>query len=236
MARGLASIAASAVLVLLAGCTSVGFHSGAARAQLDFGAADTVALCLYLDDGVSEEQARALVDDAWRDEGALYGLHMRVARVTRWQRPAFMMDGIIDALVREPLTPGCDRILALIGRHVGDVVWGVLGLPEVLGAVNDETLTHGYAIARRASLNQIFTSPTSIVRHEIYHLLGCDEHFNMKRCYAQIAALKRWKQVQRSDFFPAWDLANQRMLVSREAVNARLARVAEASASSLGAR
>jgi hypothetical protein len=235
MARVLASIAACLCVALLAGCTSVGIHSSAARAQLDFGAPDTVSLCLYLDEGISEQHARALVENAWRDEAPLYGLQIKVASVTRWQRPAFMMDGIIDELLRKPLTPGCDRIFALVGRHMGDVVWGIL-LPEMLGAVNEETLTHGYAIARRATLNQIFTSPTSIVRHEIYHLLGCDEHFHMKRCYEQIASLKRWKQAQRSDFFPAWDLVNQRMLVSREAVNARLRSLAEASASTLGAQ
>lgn len=229
-------IAACLGLVLLAGCTSVGIHSSSARAQLDFGAPDTVSLCLYLDEGISEQRGRTLIDEAWRDEAPLYGLQIKVASVTRWRRPAFMMDGIIDGLLREPLTPGCDRILALIGRHVGDVVWGILPLPEMLGAVNEETLTHGYAIARRASLNQIFTSPTSVVRHEIYHLLGCDEHFQMKRCYAQIASLKRWKQTQRSDFFPAWDLVNKRMLVSREAVNARLRGLADASASSLSAQ
>src|SRR2546422_11182326 len=142
----------------------------------------------------------------------------------------------MKALLRQPLPAGCDRLFALVGRHAGDVLWGFFGLPEVLGAVDDDTSTHGYAVVGRVSLNQMFMSPTSVVRHEIYHLLGCDEHFNMKRCYAQIASLKRWKQTQRSDFFPAWDLVNKRMLVSREAVNARLRGLADASASSLSAQ
>ena len=209
-------------LVLLAGCTSMGAHNQATLRQLDFGAKDTVALCLYLDEGISEEQARALIDEAWRDEAPRYGLEMKIASVTRWRRPAFTMDGIVDALRREPLSPGCDRILALIGRHFGDVVWGLL-LPEYLGAVNDETLTHGYVIARRASLNQLFEPPRSVVRHELYHLLGCEEHFAMEHCYQRIASLKRTKQALGSDFFPAWDMSNNVILVSREAVNALLA-------------
>ena len=90
-------------LVLLAGCTSLGAHDQAALRQLDFGAKDTVALCLYLDEGISEARARALIDEAWRDEAPLYGLEVKVASVTRWRRPAFMMDGIIGALRREPL-------------------------------------------------------------------------------------------------------------------------------------
>ena len=78
-------------------------------------------------------------------------------------------------------------------------------------------------IARRVSLNQLFAPPRSVVRHELYHLLGCDEHFNMEHCYERIASLKRTKQALGSDFFPAWDMTNKLVLVSREAVNARLA-------------
>src|SRR5439155_326358 len=79
-------------------------------------------------------------------------------------RPAYTMQGILDALLQHPLHPQCDRVFALIGRHVGDVVWGLLGLPEVLGAVDDNTSTHGYAVVQRASVNQLFMSPTSVVR------------------------------------------------------------------------
>lgn len=215
-----------ALLFVLSGCTAVGFHSAVVRAQHDFGVPDTVRLCLYLDEGVSEASARALIDAAWREEAQLYGLHVRVASVTRWPRPAFTVDGILAALQHEPLVAECDRVFALIGRHAGDALWGLL-LPEVLGAVNDETLTHGYAVVQRATLNQILSSPTDVVRHELYHLLGCDAHFRMRRCYEQIALLKRWKRENRSDFFPAWDLLGQQMLVSREAVNDRLKTVTQ---------
>ena len=37
--------------------------------------------------------------------------------------------------------------MALIGRHAGDVAWGALQLPEVLGSVNDATSTHGFVVA-----------------------------------------------------------------------------------------
>jgi hypothetical protein len=209
------------LVLVLSGCTAIGLHNAVARAQHDFGVPDTVRLCLYLDDGVSEGWGRALIAAAWREEGQLYGLNVTVASVTRWRRPGFTVEGILTAIQREPLVDGCDRVFALVGRHAGDALWGLF-LPEVLGAVNDETLTHGYAVVHRASINQILTSPTDVVRHELYHLLGCDTHFRMHRCYEQIARLKRWKQDNRSDFFPAWDLIRQQMLVSREAVNDRL--------------
>ena len=229
MAPPLPSSAASAAIrllaflaVLLAGCTTVGPHRMATLRQLDFGPPDTVALCLYLDDGISEERARALVEDAWRDDAPLYGLNITVVEVRRWPRPGFTLDEIMEGLRQEPLSAPCDRILALIGRHAGDYVWGLLLLPEVLGAVNDETSTHGYVVAKWASLNQLFSSPRAVIRHELYHLLGCDTHFNMAHCYKQIALLKYWRRAHRGDFFPAWDSISRRVLLSREAVNSRL--------------
>src|SRR5207245_9718697 len=66
---------------------------------------------------------------------------------------------------------------------------------------------------------------SDLVRHEIYHLLGCSEHFNMSGCYETITAMKRRKRDGGSDFFPAWDGINERTLVSRDAVNARLLEV-----------
>jgi hypothetical protein len=222
MGRPLRAFQTLLLVVLVTGCTSVGIHNQSAREKLDFGPPDSVALCLYVDDGISEEFARTMVDEAWRDEAPLYGLSVNVVKVAHWRRPAFEMNGIMGALLREPLRAPCDRILALIGRNVGDFVWSLLGMPEVLGAVDDQTLTHGYAVARRVTINQVLMSPTSVTRHEIYHLLGCDEHFDMRHCYRQIQALKQWKRAHQSDFYPAWDAITKRMLVSRDAVNTRL--------------
>ena len=209
----------------LAACTSMGLHSLQTRSGVDFGPPDSLSLCLLIDDGITEQVAREVIDEAWRDEGRLNGLTIKVASVRGWRRPAFTADGIIEALLREPLPAECDRLFALLGRHFGDFVWGLVGLPEVLGAVDDNTLTHGYAVVQRASLNQVLMPPTSVVRHEIYHLLGCAEHLNMPGCYDQIAAMKRRKRVDGTDFFPAWDAINERALVSRDAVNARLLEV-----------
>ena len=212
-------------IIAMTACTSMGSHNVLARSDIDFGPAERLSFCLLVDEGITERAARQLMNDAWREEGALYGLNIEVVSVVPWGRPAYTMQGILDALLQHPLHPQCDRVFALIGRHVGDVVWGLLGLPEVLGAVDDNTSTHGYAVVQRASVNQLFLSPTSVVRHEIYHLLGCSEHFNMSGCYETITAMKRRKRDGGSDFFPAWDGINERTLVSRDAVNARLLEV-----------
>jgi len=210
------------VTIALSACTSMGFHNVEARRRIDFGPPETLSLCLLVDDGITDTMARAIVDDAWREEGTIYNLRFNVVSVRPWRRPTFAMHGIWEALLREPLRGECDRVFALIGRHTGDVVWGLLGLPEVLGAVVEDTSTHGYAMIARASLNQLFMSPASVVRHEMYHLLGCHEHFNMAGCYTTIVAMKSRRRLGETDFFPAWDGVNNRLLVSRDAVNTRL--------------
>jgi len=50
----------------------------------------------------------------------------------------------------------------------------------------------------------------------------------MSGCYETITAMKRRKRDGGSDFFPAWDGINERTLVSRDAVNARLLEVTTA--------
>ena len=215
-------VAACLLAAALGGCTAIGFHSPDTRAKLDFGPPDSVGLCVYIDKGISEGEARELIADAWNEEGRLYGLSIDIVKIIPWKRRGFMMDGIMETITREPLTAPCDRVMALVNRHLGDIAWSLLQLPEILGAVNDDTLTHGYTVARRASLNQVFESPADVARHEIYHMLGCDQHFNMGRCYAQIAMLKRFKQARGNTFFPAWDPINKRIVETREEVNARL--------------
>lgn len=214
-------VLSAACAVLLSACTSMGEHVQTAREHVQFGPPETVNVCLYVDQGISEEEGRKLVREAWQDEGSMYGIDINVVQVKQWSRPAFQMEGILHALRQQRLEPPCDRILALVGRHIGDFLWSFVG-PEVLGAVNDETLTHGYAAARVATFNQLMTPPVAVTRHEIYHLLGCGEHYAMSHCYERIARLKQWKHAHGGDFFPAWDLVNKQLLASREAVNDRL--------------
>jgi hypothetical protein len=211
-------------LVLLSACTSMGTHNHVLRTDHDFGAVETVDVCLYLDDGITEETGRKLVYDAWHAEGHMYGIELNIVRVEEWPRPAFHMEAILAELRQKPLEAPCDRILALVGRNLGDMVWAFFG-PEVLGAVNDETLTHGYTVAQRRTVNQLLMSPVDVTRHEIYHMLGCDIHYDMPHCYDQIARLKEWRRTYGGDFFPAWDLVNKRLIPTREAVNVRLAEV-----------
>jgi hypothetical protein len=218
------SVLSVACAILLCACTSMGHHHTDVRSQFDFGPPEKLSICLLVNQGISEEQGRKLVEDAWAHEGQLYGIQVQVVSVTQWSRPAFDMEGILAGLRQQPLEAPCDRVLALFDRSVGDFLWGLVG-PEVLGAVNNESLTHGYAFATRATLAGVLNSPTSVMEHEIYHLLGCGNHYDMNACYAQIARLKQWKRENNSDFFPAWDLNHNRMLATRAEVNVQLASV-----------
>jgi hypothetical protein len=213
-----------AFALLMTACTGMGTPNQALRKHIDYGETQTVNVCLYLDKGITEESARKLIDEAWRDEGPLYGIEVNIAQVKQWARPAFHTDGIMAGLRQERLEAPCDRIFAMVARNFGDVVWSFMG-PEVLGAVNDETLTHGYAVAQTRTFNQLLMSPVDVTRHEIYHMLGCDIHYNMPHCYEQIAKLKAQRREEGGDFFPAWDLINKRLIASRDDVNARLSEV-----------
>ena len=88
----------------------------------------------------------------------------------------------------------------MVGRHLGDTLWS-LALPEVLGAVETTTHTHGYVVSSLGSLNQILSSPSGTAVHEFYHLLGCTHALSKSGCYEQIRALKRHYSSD-IDFFP----------------------------------
>ena len=208
--------------LLLSACTTMGQHHAPVRENFDFGSQETLSVCLYVDHGISEDAGRALVENAWIDEAKLYAIDVKVVNVTQWSRPAFNMEGILADLRQKPLEAPCDRVLALVGRNFGDFLWSLVG-PEILGAVNSESLTHGYAVATVASIGQVLNPPSEIIEHEIYHMLGCGQHADMNTCYQRIADLKRWKRENGTDFFPSWDLVNNRMMASRLDVNARLA-------------
>jgi hypothetical protein len=200
------------VVALAGGCTTIGAHDPTALARLDLGPPVAVSLCAYLDEGITAEEVASLLDVAWRDEGPGYGVTIRIVRAVHWKRPAFGKDGILTALAREQLHPPCDRIMAFLGRHPGDVLWGLF-LPQVLGAT---ALTHGYVVARAASLDQLVAPPAVVLRHELHHLLGCEHGLTMTACYARIAALKAASQ---GEFFPAWSRALNRVVGSREEAN-----------------
>jgi hypothetical protein len=206
----------------LAGCASIGGLS-ARPTGVDFGGPAELRVCLLRDPDVSEARVAELMT-AWSAELAPLGITVTVPWTREWPRPAFTGRGLGEAIAREPLEPGCDRLLAFIGRHAGDAVYAVAGFflsaPEIFGWVDNVTMTRGFVVATWSpSLGQALTGgPAGALIHEGYHLLGC-LHEPWAACYATIARLKRHA---RSDFFPSQG-DNGWMPASREAANAAVA-------------
>jgi hypothetical protein len=228
-----AVVTAAALLigVALSGCTSMGFDHPALRDSINYGPPQEVRLCVYLDDGVTPQDAQALLD-SWNEEAGIYGLYVRPVSFTAMTRAGFFHTSILEQVGQIPLGPSCDRVLYFVNRNVGDYAFGLvaatMGVPEILGEVDDPTLTHGYVVARRATINQVVMTPYGVTRHELFHLLGCPEHFDMPDCYRRIHDLKLAReQLQASGyfaknheqpFFPTYASRTHSMLVSREQV------------------
>jgi hypothetical protein len=168
-------------------------------ATIDYGPPVTVRVCVLRTGDTPEERVGSLLA-AVNAEFAQYGIVVEVPWVQPWQRPGFFVGTILEDLLRRPLEPPCDRLVGLIDRHAGDVLWG-LALPEVLGAVDDLTATRGYVVATWGSVNQIAMTPEQVTVHEFYHLLGCPHGMTLGKCYPRIAALKQ-AVVPGEDFFP----------------------------------
>jgi hypothetical protein len=196
-----------------------------------------VNLCVYLDRGITEGRARELLA-SWDSEGPKYGLAVNPVSFQPLARDGLFHSSIVQQIGSQPLARNCDRNLYFVNRNVEDFLWGdlaavALPLPEILGEVDDATLTSGFVVATTISFNQLLLSPYTVTRHELYHLLGCKQHYDMPACYDQIAALKgRERQLRASGFFrkigeqpfyPTWDDLTDAMLTSRIAVSQKLA-------------
>lgn len=198
---------------LSTGCTSIGNNPVLLRqmsTEGQFGPPVTIRLCALLDEGVSEEKARLLLKEAWDDaeESALFGIHFTLASVTRWKRTSFTYTAIVRDMQHEHLLrPGCDRVFAFVGRNFGDVVWGLLLLPEVYGAAN---FVHGYVVANTGSIQHIFFDTVDTLKHELLHMAGC-AHADGEECYRRIRRLKEEyvHNKDSTDFFPAFVLLTE---------------------------
>lgn len=192
---------------IVIGCTTIGVHDRVAREQLHLAEEmRTVRLCAYLDDGISLKQAQTLLADAWNADAEGIGIQWQIADAKPWSRTGFTYFTLREAVERLPLPPHCDRSMLFLGRHIGDVLWGlaavVLPLPEVAGYVDNHAHLRGYVVATRATLLQvIWLTPASTLRHELYHMLGCDEALSLAPCYRVIQALKAASRGQQ--FFAA---------------------------------
>ncbi len=207
---------------LLTGCTSLGAPDAAALQGTDFGPPDTLRVCVLLDDDdVPQSEATELIQTV-NQSLSVYNLQVTVPWYQYWERPGHGSMKIIENLASRKLPPPCDRLLALVGRDVGDFLIGLLGF-EALGSVDTVTHTRGYVFAELESVDQIITPPSVAAVHEMHHLLGCAHALSMAGCYERIATLKAAARLNRqngNDFFPTYTLQGQ-LILRREEVDMR---------------
>jgi hypothetical protein len=232
-------IAAIALILasLVSGCTFIGMDHPALRESMDFGPPETVYVCVYLGNGVSRQLATNLLDGWNQSEAQKYALYVKPVSFTELPRSGFTHEALLSEVYKEPLKPTCDRVLFFVGRDVGDFVYGLASvafpLPEVLGEVDDPTLTHGFVVAKRATVMQVLITPADATIHELYHLVGCRQHFDMPACYREIAALKAkeaelrkqhyYEKIGEPPFYPTWRNLTGQMLISRAQVENMIA-------------
>jgi hypothetical protein len=197
------------IALSMAGCTTIGIGDKSGLNGDNMGQPEILRICIYRDVAVPDQRVEEIIG-AITGEFALHGLQIEVPWIRSWQRPAFEMEGIIKDITTRPLECPCDRLFGVVGRDYKDFVWGLV-LPEILGAVEDATLTKGYAVGEWGSLNQVlsFKSPAETAVHEAYHLLGCKHGLFANSCYKQVEGIRKVAQYNRQqgqDFFPAMNL------------------------------
>jgi hypothetical protein len=190
------------MMPLLAACTFIGLDNPTLRDSIDWGAQQTVPTCVYLDEGVSREDADQLLGWWNNREAAWYKLQFVPVSYEPLERDAqqffyFQISAQLQAVARPDR---CVKQMWFVSRSFGDLLYSgaanVLGLPEVMGWTDDATRTKAWVYANRTpDLNQLVMSPGAATRHEMYHLVGCD-HFDlaMGNCYAAIENFKTWER------------------------------------------
>lgn len=171
----------------------------------------TLKICVFRDENFSEEQVHTRFNQ-WNEALGSYGIKAVVTgEIDILPRKGFLLSTNASKM-KMPLgragQPSCDRIIYFLGRHAGDVIYGILGtqipLPEIVGAV-DPTSTRMCIVGETATLGHLIAGGAkNKLIHEGFHLLGCG-HYSWKNCSLQIERLKRLASdnPEQPDFIPA---------------------------------
>lgn len=210
---------------VLAACTTVGMDVSSQIARHDYGDTVPLRVCVLREPRITDAVVRRLIGGL-NSEFRHFGIEVRVPWVEDWERPGFTMRSILPDVATRELEPPCDRLLALVYPHGGDITWSMF-LPSISGAVDDDTGTHGYIQVWLEDFGTPAEKPSrqtlSLAAHELYHMLGCGHALLKGGCYERIAAIKA-RYPPSGEFFPGIDEEGQ-FLDSREEVRDILRRV-----------
>lgn len=187
------------VILVFSNCTTVGFHDDKIRNSMDFGAMQDLNVCVFYEDTIDKSELAELEKD-WANELALYKIKLQFKKTKQVSRFAFLGVDVLDEMRHYKLNSECDRLVYLIGRTWGDIGFEIFSLGifafsgiklEIHGAVESASNTRGVVKAKYASLLQLlFTSPSSTLIHEGYHLMGCPHMLFKDECYKIILNAK----------------------------------------------
>jgi hypothetical protein len=180
---------------------------------------------MYRDIGVPPEREQQLLHETVQ-EWKQYSIALNVIDQGEMQRRGFWHNELLDQIDAVPLIPSCDRVFWLVNRNTADYLYAngpafltlgtLLAMPEVLGEVDDPTMTHGWAIAYGDSVNTLLISPAAALKHEFYHLIGsCPHSATMDVCYERIAQLKHSRG--QADWYPSMGIKGQTLLARENA-------------------
>ncbi len=209
------------IVLFLYGCTTVGLHYPPVIDSINFGKPVDLNLCVYKDTPLSKAQVLSIVND-WSIELHRYSIHLKLVKINNWKREHFFLSSELEDLLHVPLEEPCDRFVLFLSTTVFDSLFDLVPIGTILGAVEGYTSTKGYIIADYFSLNQIFSSPSSTMIHEGYHLFGCNHAILLTDCYTRILALKKtYTHSKSQSFFPAMNFQKE-IFSNRKSVNDRL--------------
>lgn len=211
-------------------CTTVGFHDDSLRKSIDFGEEQPLYVCVLHEDTVRKEEVLELEKD-WAKELALYKINLKFKRIQQVERFAFYTIDVLEGLRYYKVGHECERIVYMVGRTWGDIAYEVLTLGifygigvklEVHGVVETYTNTRGVIKAKYVALLQfLFTSPSSTIVHEGYHLMGCPHMLWKDDCYKIIQEAKQnnLKNTRPDKIFSVQSTGNKSNFYSSEQVN-----------------
>jgi hypothetical protein len=215
--------------------TTIGSQNPGAYQQYDWDRYHPriVHVHVYLDKGVSEKRARELMAQ-WKGEDAgLYGIDLEPTGFDPMPRDFGMFhNSLLDQVDAIPLRGNDDRVFYFVNQRARDYIYSYMGIfplglipPEVLGEVDDPTMTHGWVWAHAESLPSFILPPDYTTWHELYHLIGsCPHGDDMGApggCYDHIHTLKTTPTT--NEFFASMSADGNHLYRSRAEVNARLA-------------
>lgn len=218
------------LLFVVNNCTTVGFHNESLRKSIDFGEEQPLYVCVLYEDTISKKEVDELEKD-WAKELALYKINLKFKKTKKIERQYLFMTNVLDDLIYYKLGPECERILYMVGRTWGDILYEIVSLGifygvglkfEVHGIVESYTNTRGVVKSKYVSLLQIlFTSPSSTLIHEGYHLMGCPHMLLKDDCYRIIQSAKKnnIKNTRSDKIFSVRSTGSKNEFYSSEQVN-----------------